>query len=110
MAETYEGWANRETWATNLHLANDQGLYNIVNAMADECLEDEQGDEDSATRWLSDYLESMFQDWAGEVIEGSSTNEMAQMLLDIGSLYRVDWREIARHWVADAIERAEYES
>lgn len=26
--ETYQGWANRETWAFNLHWSNDQGFYN----------------------------------------------------------------------------------
>ncbi len=28
--ETYNGWANRETWAFNLHWSNDQGLYNML--------------------------------------------------------------------------------
>jgi hypothetical protein len=30
--EEYNGWVNRETWATVMHLSNDEGLY-------DKCLE-----------------------------------------------------------------------
>ena len=30
MCEEYNGWTNRETWATALHINNDQGLYEAV--------------------------------------------------------------------------------
>lgn len=42
MSEEYNGYANRETWAFNLHWQNDQGLYTWV-------LESAQGVIDNAT-------------------------------------------------------------
>ena len=39
MDESYNGWANRETWAFNLHWQNDQGFYLWVLESASEVIE-----------------------------------------------------------------------
>lgn len=38
--EKYNGWTNYETWCVNLWLANDEGLYNAVQAMDKSSLPD----------------------------------------------------------------------
>lgn len=84
--ETYNGWANRETWAFNLHWQNDQGFCGWVLDMARGYLEDrpEAGD-------LS----------LGEHIVSQVTEELAELspslweLLreDVGSFWRIDYAE-----------------
>ena len=92
--ETYNGWPNRETWATDLHLSNDEGLYNWVNELAEDHAED---------LWrFAAALESMFDEFEADVIDGEpTTRDLRMMLADIGSLYRVDWNHIARNWLAE---------
>lgn len=113
MADEYEGWSNRETWCANLWLANDEGLYNLVNELADQCWDDtdaddaSHGDRLSEARYrLGNLLDEQFAEWATDVVEGDPTSEeLRRMLFDIGSLYRVDWHEIAQGWVNEASER-----
>lgn len=114
MADTYEGWSNRETWATNLWLANDHGLYNMVYGEAlriwDETDEPEPGGpftrERIAVHELADWLEQTFDEWAhGDGDDNYAPNPgIYKMLDDIGSLYRVDWDEVAGGWITDAMD------
>lgn len=91
MCEEYNGWTNRETWATNLWIDNERGIYEMVQDMAKTSLEEHQ--EGGADSCLAESIESLF-DEAFEDIE-NMTNEGLNMLKDIGSLYRVNWQEIA---------------
>ena len=116
MTDTYEGWSNRETWAANLWLNNDEGLYGQVSEMATESLtagRDDEGDAGSAAHiaryHLAEQLRDMFEEWAhgeGED-EYVPSGPIYKVLTDIGSLYRVDWHEVAEGWIATAIEEAE---
>lgn len=83
----YNGWVNRETWATDLHLSNDEGLYSMVCELAGRCqsiyeLEDA----------IKDFVEVELKDFAG------FNAELTKIFDDIGSLWRIDWREIAESW------------
>lgn len=101
--ETYNGWSNRETWALNLWLSNDQGLYEMVNERV----------RDARTEHALDNEEPYNGYLAGEVIkdlweeltdpnEGLMTAEtILEMVRDIGSEYRVDWTEIGANWLSD---------
>lgn len=88
MCETYEGWTNRETWAAALWVNNDQGLYETVQELAKhaDCC-------DSPLMCLEESLEALFDDAFSDIAEMTATGLV--MLKDIGSLYRVNWREIA---------------
>ena len=101
MKEEYNGWTNRETWATNLWLENDEGLSNEVLDMTKQALRE---DRLNATRVLADsmkeWLETLLdfrayrETYGGEMSEGLQT-----MRDDIGSLYRVDYWEVASYWL-----------
>jgi predicted RNA-binding protein with EMAP domain len=83
--QEYQGWSNRETWATALHIDNDEGLLNPILEVAKV---------HHSINDLADEIKAFI----GEVLEWDnvSTNRNAYlMLIDIGSLYRVNWREIA---------------
>jgi hypothetical protein len=88
MCEKYDGWTNRETWAAALWINNDRGLYETVQELAkhaDYC--------DSPLMCLEESLEALFDDAFSDIAEMTATGLV--MLKDIGSLYRVNWREIA---------------
>ena len=105
--ETYNGWTNRETWATALHIDNDEGLYNYRrelceaargDAIATEHLSAEQVASIRLERSLQDWVESMSEAFYCETAENVG---LAGMFNDIGSLWRVNWREIADNWLSE---------
>ena len=90
--EEYNGWTNRETWAVNLHLSNKQDWYQgAIDAVAKQ-LHDEP---DTSPVYMGDVLRQYWDyelEW--EVL----------VLRDVGSEWRVNWTEIAEHWIADVKE------
>lgn len=85
MADTYEGWTNRETWATSLHLNNDQGLYEQARSIVA-----------SGGPWaLRDFVEETLDLWDCLVEYGTIPRWVLIMAADIGSLWRVNWPEVA---------------
>jgi len=91
MCEEYNGWSNRETWAAALWLNNDSGLYEISQDYAKSALEEHP--ETGAVNCLEESLENLFDEAFSDLEEMTQTG--LTMLKDIGSLYRVNWREIA---------------
>ena len=53
--DTYNGWANHETWAVVLHLDNDQGLQGAARALATR---NDYGDglKEFVDRWVYDLI------------------------------------------------------
>lgn len=102
MCNEYNGWTNRETWATALHINNDEGLYNQAREMASEYAK--QRDEASIANesWLfaqyCDQIENFIDDLFDE-----NWDNLKAMRNDIGSLYRVNWREIAESFVEEKV-------
>jgi hypothetical protein len=99
MCQEYNGWTNRETWATMLHINNDQWMQKQAAEYARTSLEEHP--EGGADSCLAESLEN----W---VTEDLLTHEnivenpfLFSMLTDIGSLYRVNWHEIARAEISD---------
>lgn len=96
----YNGWPNRETWATALHIDNDQGLYTESRTLVRRMRY-------SADYAVSDSLKDWFEEQTSpdsELWEGSGDTWVERvwpMYSDIGSLWRVDWEEIARNFLSD---------
>jgi hypothetical protein len=88
--ETYNGWTNRETWATALHIDNEQRLQAKVLELAKE---------NQTQRELADAIESWIDDYFDENWVQART-----MREDIGSLYRVNWWEIAEGYLIKTSE------
>lgn len=109
VTEEYNGWKNRETWATNLWIENDQGLQEEALEMAKNAVRE---DKLNATRILADnlkeWLETLLdfrayrEEYGAEMSDGLQT-----MRDDIGSLYRVDWWEIAEGFLSSVLEDEE---
>ncbi len=108
MCEEYNGWTNRETWATKLWLDNDEGFYSAVNEMVKEIVDsNELEDFSAAKREIAGELE----EFINELFDFESlfsNRELFTMLSDIGSLYRVNWWEIAETLYIEYTETPEF--
>jgi hypothetical protein len=93
--ESYEGHANRETWALCLHVANNQGIYYKAADYA-KAFAATDTPPNSTLALGQDYLEALCDDLT-EVAECASvqaSRECVRMLLDIGSWWRIDAAEV----------------
>jgi hypothetical protein len=119
MTTDYNGWTNRETWATALHINNDQWLQELADDYAQTAHNEHKADEEEemgascdAVACLADTLESWIsedlltlENISANPFTGKTANEGLWMMLnDIGSLYRVNWRELAEAWLSDIKE------
>lgn len=82
--EKYNGWTNRETWAAYLYIANDEGMYAEGRDLA-------KADDHNDGCCLENWFQCLVED---SVEGGPEFVQMRKMLFDIGSLWRVNWREI----------------
>ena len=117
--EGYNGWTNRETWATALHINNDQGLYNHRRELCRQAIKAaphaphihtlKQATlyalEDSLKEWIEGMAEDVFfPDPPSEHLSDygvSLSTAKLGMFHDIGSLWRVDWKEIATNFLSE---------
>ena len=101
MEQDYNGWSNRETWATALHINNDQYLYETAQDYTRQEIEGHEQGEEINPYYLGETLRS----WISDdllTLENIAGNEgLFSMLTDIGSLYRVNWREIADSFLSE---------
>lgn len=110
-SDEYHGWPNRETWAASLHLDNDQSRYIDTREAATALIDSLAGDtgiltDAQCTRaesLIAERIAGFFTAEADAVYHapGAATNWGRMMAADVGSLWRVDWREIASHYVDD---------
>lgn len=106
--ETYNGWSNRETWAIQLHLSNNEGDYVRACEAAAEFVSTSDG-RDRQINYMADFIK----DWTEEVFSsvinadqpGMYPNEASRLFVsDVGSWWRADFHEIAEHWIDEASE------
>lgn len=97
--ESFNGYANRETWAFNLHWQNDQGLYLDVLEYARQALAEAEEPEGVSDRALGELVVEYLDErtsvpyWADEV--GVSMPELFWLMRDdVGSFWRVDPAEV----------------
>lgn len=94
--EEYNGWTNRETWATALHIDNDYGL--LHNAL-DYVREETRGEDEVDIYDLAEGFKYQLEEDILTFENVRENHSLWLMLTDIGSLYRVNWREIAQHYL-----------
>lgn len=93
MDETYNGWANRETWAFYLHLSNDKGLWE----WAEERVKEYEVS-------IPSLVGSMMCEAVEELWEECEGAEWVRLMRsDVGSVWRVDTFEVGRHLLDDFI-------
>ncbi len=102
MTERFNGYENKETWAVHLHLSNDKSSYEyVMEAMRGIAHDVHQGPE-LANGDKKLLIRHQFEDWLRETMEAlwetpveSLSADSWRMILDVGSLWRVNWREVA---------------
>lgn len=87
--EKYNGWSNRETWALMLHINNDQGLYEEFRALVRE--DTGLDARDAVQVQVEGYLNP---DEYRESYGTDQPAELARMAYEVGSVWRVNWREV----------------
>jgi hypothetical protein len=102
--DEYNGWTNRETWSAALHLSNDYDLYQTARRLVAEadadCIE-WYADHDATppaiadTNAAADALAGWVDDMYDQYHETARPRIVELMMSDVGSLWRVDWREVA---------------
>lgn len=116
--DTYNGWTNRETWAVNLHLSNDQGLYELTNERVTNALADIDGNAVGLGDWFADPTEGparrrvrritlaadALEELVAELFDTDGdywSSNLQGMRDDVGSVWRIDWRAVAEAWVGE---------
>jgi hypothetical protein len=99
MSESYEGWANKETWALNLVLSNDESLYEMTKERVRDALEGCTPGNYHLPRIAGEAVEQLF-DELTDLAEGLlSPVQIIELLREVGSVWRIDWREIGAAWL-----------
>lgn len=105
MTDTYNGWTNRETWAVALHIDNDQALHTYRNELcqfavmrAGSHAYPNTSQDFLLAENLRDWVESLSEAFYSEPAENT---HLRFMFGDVGSLWRVNYREIAENWLSD---------
>lgn len=102
--DTYNGWANRESWALVLWLDNDEGLQGSVRELAETTVAWEKPEEvvwkleEAIKVWVDDLFD---QQWWLDNFGSPMPREINLMQQDVGSTWRINWREVAEHYLAD---------
>jgi hypothetical protein len=97
MSETFSGWTNRETWAVQVYLDNNGQLYDITQKAVETLA---HLDDEPATF----ILERILQETLEGFLSQSNMPKNYDILKDIGSLWRVNWQEIAAHHIKEGRE------
>jgi hypothetical protein len=101
--ETYNGWSNRETWAWNLLVSNDEYL---AEHFVEVCVGERKARRDkffveteaTMKHVVGDWLENAFNELIYEDDELSHPVEVA-FLRHVGSFWRINWSEIGEHYI-----------
>ena len=90
---SYNGWANYATWAVALWVDNDEGLHNHRNWL----VKVSRREGETRRVWLADALKEWVEEMMPE-LQGLAGDLLTH------AVERVDWMELAKAWVEDAVE------
>ena len=97
--DEYNGWANRETWATELHLSNDEMLYRATLELLDPIKSPTHNGE-RIEAWVTGQVERQLFPAPGD--EPDPWGHLwRSMISDVGSFWRVDWASVARAFLVE---------
>ena len=102
--QKYNGWTNRETWALALWIDNDYSLQETANEYARSEIQGHEEGEEINPYYLGESLKNYIEEDLLTFENVSQNKNLWIMLTDIGSLYRVNWKEIAEHYLTQAKE------
>lgn len=104
----HEGWSNRETWAINLWLANDASLHAAACGVVRGAMvgSGAWGGHPLARATLAGEALRPWVEWVECQCEDGRFPEPIPALVQC-ALARVDWRELAEHWLRTAAEVAQ---
>ena len=109
MCEEYNGYKNRETFDVITWLDNEELSQNLMKEWAEELLEDNPADERGDLSSAYYEMSTRVKDYFNELNDYDNlTRETFLMLMDIGSLYRVSWREIGERYIDQVIEDSRF--
>lgn len=90
----YHGWKNYETWATALHIDNDEYTYNVARQIVRDLLTAED-DETKVAGWK---VAEAIKDFVEDTMLAEEVTGLAGDLLG-AALSEVDWHEIAVNYL-----------
>jgi hypothetical protein len=103
-SDSYNGWANRETWAVALHINNDQGWQESVREAVREYFVNDEGtpshENTANAQQAGEIVRENVEDTLDLLWEVHS-DELRNILTDLGSLWRVDWTELGASFLED---------
>lgn len=91
---SYNGWTNYETWCANLWVDQDSGYW---HEHAQDIAVQKDHDKDEATYEMARVMESYYDEMSPD------TDGMYADLLS-ASMSRINWYEIAGHYVDEVLE------
>ena len=101
--ETYNGWSNRETWAWNLLVSNDQHLQEhfveVLVAQRRELEKRSVGDLRATKYRVGDWLEDTFVELIYDFQDNNEYESELVLRREIGSFWRINWGEIGEHYM-----------
>ena len=104
MGETYNGWANYETWCIHMWLTNDEGIYDECREAAEEHSERYEPIGGYKLRgcyelmsWLKEHVEYLAELTVPDLFtSGNFVSDLYQ-----AAISEVDWYEIADSFLAE---------
>jgi hypothetical protein len=112
--QTYNGWANYETWLVGLWLDNDAGSYEYWRDQAEECWREAPSTEEvkKGTWTREEATKFNLADQIQEEIQENSPIMDAGLYTDLlhGALSEVDWHEVAENFMSNIEETIELDN
>jgi hypothetical protein len=105
MSDEYNGWSNRETWATVLWIDNHEGWQQAVHEAVAAYKTGHVVDAHQIGRLVSDSVD----EFLAMLLEAGDIAAYTNIRDDLGSLWRVDWSSVGEHFLAAFAENAEPE-